>query len=224
MTKTEKNVYSLVLLDDVVDAVDHLAYERGTSRSNTINRILAEYLSCPLPENRIHTIFDDMEQAFSSLSNFQVNPSPGETMLSIRSALRYRYNPSIRYALELFQQCEEEIGELRVSLRSQNQSLIQLLTEFFSFWNDMENKWVGPLFPEGRVPAEVEPGRYTRRLRMPPEQEEQDCGKIADAIFDYITEFDSALKKYFADADAGQEPRRELEQEYRDFLNRTIVL
>lgn len=219
-----KNVYSLVLLDDVVDAVDRLAYERGTSRSSLINRILAEYLSCPLPETRIHNIFDSMEQAFSGLSNFQVNPLAGDTMLSIRSALRYRYNPSIRYALELFRQEEEDIGELRVSLRTQNRVLIQLLTEFFSFWDGMENRWISLLFPEGRVPAAVEPGRYSRRLRMPKESEELDCDKIANAIFDYITEFDSALKKYFAGADEDEELRLELEQEYRAFLQRTIVL
>lgn len=39
-----KSVYSVVLMDDVVDAVDRLAYEAGTNRSNMINRILAEYV------------------------------------------------------------------------------------------------------------------------------------------------------------------------------------
>ena len=34
-----KSVYSVVLMDDVVDAVDRLAYEAGTNRSNMINRI-----------------------------------------------------------------------------------------------------------------------------------------------------------------------------------------
>ena len=37
-----KTVYSLVLSDDVVEAVDRMAYARGTSRSNLINQILAE--------------------------------------------------------------------------------------------------------------------------------------------------------------------------------------
>ena len=38
----KKAVYSLVLSEDVVDAVDRMAYSRGTSRSNLINQILAE--------------------------------------------------------------------------------------------------------------------------------------------------------------------------------------
>ena len=39
-----KSVYSVVLMDDVVDAVDRLAYEAVTNRSNLITRFLAEYL------------------------------------------------------------------------------------------------------------------------------------------------------------------------------------
>ena len=36
-----KSVYSVVLMDDVVYAVDLLAYEAGTNRSNMIKLILA---------------------------------------------------------------------------------------------------------------------------------------------------------------------------------------
>lgn len=48
-----KSVYSLVLMDDIVAAVDRLAYQQGTSRSNMVNRILAEYVQMDTPENRI---------------------------------------------------------------------------------------------------------------------------------------------------------------------------
>ena len=41
----KKSVYSLVLMDDVVDAIDKLAYSMNTSRSNLINQILAEKVS-----------------------------------------------------------------------------------------------------------------------------------------------------------------------------------
>ena len=38
----KKSVYSIVLADDVVEAIDEMAYSLGTSRSNLINQILAE--------------------------------------------------------------------------------------------------------------------------------------------------------------------------------------
>ena len=52
-----KSVYSLVLMDNVVGEVDKLAYEMGTSRSNLINQILAEYVRYTTPEMRMHAIF-----------------------------------------------------------------------------------------------------------------------------------------------------------------------
>ena len=39
-TNVSKSVYSLVLSDDVVAAVDRAAYGLGTSRSNLINQLL----------------------------------------------------------------------------------------------------------------------------------------------------------------------------------------
>ena len=36
----KKSVYSLVLMDDVVNAIDDMAYQMNTSRSNLINQIL----------------------------------------------------------------------------------------------------------------------------------------------------------------------------------------
>ena len=49
----KKNVYSLVLSEDVVHEIDKLAYQRGTNRSNMVNQILAEYASLITPEKRM---------------------------------------------------------------------------------------------------------------------------------------------------------------------------
>ena len=49
----KKNVYSLVLSEDVVHEIDKMAYRQGTNRSNLVNQILAEYASLITPERRI---------------------------------------------------------------------------------------------------------------------------------------------------------------------------
>lgn len=54
----KKSVYSLVLMDDVVNAIDDMAYQMNTSRSNLINQILAEHVSYITPEMRMKDIFD----------------------------------------------------------------------------------------------------------------------------------------------------------------------
>ena len=51
-----RSVYSLVLSDDVVEAVDRLAYQQNTSRSALINQILAEAVSFVTPEMRMREI------------------------------------------------------------------------------------------------------------------------------------------------------------------------
>lgn len=97
-----KSVYSLVLMDDIVAAVDRLAYQEGTSRSNMVNRILAEYVQMDTPENRIRTIFDAVNAVLGTQSVLQPMMATGDAVVAMRSALQYKYNPSVRYVVELY--------------------------------------------------------------------------------------------------------------------------
>ena len=56
MIQMGKSVYSLVLMDEVVDAIDQMAYRNNTSRSNLINQILAEHVSLATPEKRMKDV------------------------------------------------------------------------------------------------------------------------------------------------------------------------
>jgi len=162
-----RSVYSLVLIDEIVEAVDKLAYEKNTSRSNLINQILAKYFCFNTPEMRMREIFENVEQSMCNIDCFQIQFQPSSTMISIRSALRYRYKPTIRYMLELYRLCEPAMGELRVTMRTQNSTLIDILTSFFEFWSTLENKYIGSLFPDGNVFCSVEPGKYLRQFILP---------------------------------------------------------
>ena len=50
MVKTDKSIYSLVLSDSVVEAVDIMARGAGLSRSAMINQLLAERVAYITPE------------------------------------------------------------------------------------------------------------------------------------------------------------------------------
>lgn len=224
MITMDRNVYSLVLIDHVVDAVDKMAYEKNTSRSNLINQILAEYLSCPTPEMRIKDIFDSVEQLMAGINCFQVQFQPSDTMISIRSALKYRYKPTIRYVLELYRVCEPTVGELRVSMRTQSQPLIEILTEYFDFWAGLENKYIGSLFPGGQVSCRIELGRYVRQFLPPSDEAQRTNETVANAISEYIRMFDASLKQYFAELDNLEETALELENEYLDFIKNGVMI
>ena len=148
-----KSVYSLVLMDDVVEQIDRVAYEMNTSRSNMVNQILAEYVSYMTPEKRMREIFSAVEQQLTGGSTFQVLLQPSDSMFSLRSALSYKYNPTIRYSVELYRNMKPLLGELRVSLRSQNSTLLLYLLQFFKLWERIETSYLG------QVECTVEDGR-----------------------------------------------------------------
>lgn len=203
--KMKKSVYSLVLMDDIVEAVDRVAYSQNTSRSNLINQILAEYLSLMTPEKRMRQVFDQMEQLFDGGGCFQIQTQPSDAMLSVRSALSFKYKPTIRYAVELYRTLKEKegtavIGELRVSLRTQNQQLIDTVTGFFRLWQSLERRQVGRQFTGGKPPSSLdgEQGRYIRWLKLPQNRPELTGEDLGQAIAGYIQMLDQVLKVYFA--------------------------
>ena len=98
----QKSVYSIVLSDDVVAQIDRLAYRHNTNRSNMINQILAEYVSYVTPEKRMQDTFRRMESILQAADTFQVLMQPTDSTLTLRSAIAYKYNPSVRYAVELY--------------------------------------------------------------------------------------------------------------------------
>ena len=97
----KKSVYSLVLMDEVVEAIDRMAYTRNTSRSNLINQILAEHVSYVTPEMRMRDIFSCLEQILSE-ECYQIQSQASDSMFSIRSPIRYKYRPTVRYSVELY--------------------------------------------------------------------------------------------------------------------------
>ncbi len=188
-----RNIYSLLLMDDVVQAVDRLAYAKNTSRSNMINQILAEYLSVKTPEQRTHDIFQRIQMLMDRQSAFQIQLQASDAMLSMRTALAYKYRPTVRYSVELFRSDPRVLGELRVLARTQSAALLQLLDSFFRLWEGLENSHLSHLYPDGS-PCRIENGRYCRALFWP----DAACTneQLGEAISAYIQRFDHSLKAF----------------------------
>ena len=111
---------------------------------------------------------------------------PSDTMLSLRSALAYKYNPTVKYNVELYRGERAEIGELRVSLRTQNAGLILYMTEFYRLWAKIEAAY------RGEIPCAAIDGKYSRKLIVHNRGgiSEFDLGHVISA---YIDAFDRAL-------------------------------
>ncbi len=190
---TEKSIYSLVLSDDVVEAVDRLAGRAGLSRSAMVDQLLAERVSCVTPEMRLKSITDAIRGAVGE--GFFLTEQPSAATIACKTALKYRYKPTLRYSVELFGAGSKRAGELRISVRTQNNELYSHLSGFFTCWTRLEQKYIAGKISQDIIFA-IEPGRFTRTLNMP-------AGGIPDealgqAVADYMAMLDEAMKRYFA--------------------------
>ena len=207
----EKAVYSLVLSEDVIAKVDKLAYSMGTSRSNLVNQILAEYVSYETPEKRMHEVLEYAEQLLDGRESFQVLRSQSAAMLSARSALAFKYNPTVRYSVELYRGGFPVFGELRVSLRTQNNTLLLYMTQFYKLWMKIESMYLRD------CEYSVEGGRFCRKLRLREERVSGEIGNktLGELISAYISAFDSALKAFFYNIDSPEKAVEETERAYK---------
>lgn len=195
-----KSVYSIVLQDEVVRAVDALAYRQGVSRSALMNRLLAQAVHFTTPEERMRGIFGALQRALEPLPEFQLLDTASEAMCRMTSALRYKYNPVVRYGVELYRDADGAQGELKVSLRSQSAGLLQQMNDFFVLWRTMENQTLRCHYPGG-VPFEIEVGRCRRTFAFSQQAERLADDELGGYIAAYIRVFDGAMKQYFSYAE-----------------------
>ena len=203
----KKSVYSLVLSDDVIAAVDRAAYQNGLSRSAMINRILAQAVSYTTPEQRMGEIFSQVERLLNG-EVFQSLTQPSDSMMSLRSALAYKYNPNVRYSVELYPDRPGE-GELRVSLRSQSSALILYLGQFFRLWAKIEQAYVGG------ADCVIQDGKYARRLKLPARLSDREQGA---GLAGYIRAMEQGLRAFFHSLDDPRQAAASVEQAYQNYL------
>lgn len=203
----KKSVYSLVLSDDVIAAVDRAAYQNGLSRSAMINRLLAQAVSYTTPEQRMSEIFSQVERLLNG-EVFQSLSQPSDSMMSLRSALAYKYNPNVRYSVELYPDRPGE-GELRVSLRSQSSALILYLGQFFRLWAKIEQAYVGG------ADCVIQDGKYARRLKLPARVSDREQGAV---LAGYIRAMEQGLRAFFHSLDDPRQAAAAVEQAYQNYL------
>lgn len=188
----KKSVYSLVLMDEVIRAVDKQAYLLGTSRSNLINQILARELSCITPEMRMKDIFSSISERLDT--DFCLLQQRSDSLMTLKTALEYKYRPTVNYKVELLRSPDKYLGTLRVQIRTQNASLISLFNSFFLGRIAMERDALRQ-FGCSDYSFELSAGCFTRKLLNSKTIPDDTLG---EAIYSYIRTLDSDIKVYFS--------------------------
>lgn len=213
----KKNVYSIVLMDNIIKAVDEEAYRIGTSRSNLINQILAEHLSCITPEMRMREIFSSLTSMINA--DFQIQQQRSDSFMTLRTALEYKYRPTINYKVELARSPDRYLGTLRVHIRTQSSSLINLFNNFFVYWINLETEMLNRLGC-GDYFCDLSSGCFMRQLFNCEKLSEEEIG---ETIYSYITILDKAVKLYFSAPQTFSAAAPEIEREYARQLQHTII-
>lgn len=190
-----KSVYSVVLQDEVVQALDDMAFQQGISRSALMNQILADAVSMVTTEQRMQHIFEALQQVLAPFPQFQLLDSASNSMCRVASALRYKYNPVVKYAVEFYPSQGGNQGVFRALVRSQSRDLLTRMHGFFTLWNALENETLQEAYPQG-VACVIEVGKFHREFTFP-KSTRLSSEQIGDSIAAYIRMFDGAMKTYF---------------------------
>lgn len=189
-----KSMYSLILIDEVVRAVDKLAHQKGTNRSNLINQILAEHLSLKTPEKRVGEIFVYVENALND-ERLQVSQKSGGTLV-IKGAVSFKYNPTIRYAIDMQSIQRGYSGSMRVSTRTQSRALLTRLNMFFELWTQIEHTSAKDA-KRATPKYEMDDGRFTRKFVAEHRGEGIDHAVLGGELANYVDLFDKAMNIFF---------------------------
>ena len=209
----KKSVYSLVLMDDVIKAVDRQAYLLGTNRSNLINQILAEHLSCVTPEMKMREIFDTVENIFGSSFLIQKN---SDSLMTIKTVLEYKYRPTVSYRVELFRVPENFLGNIKVRTRTKNKDLSVMLEDFFGIRNAVEKKCLSEIGVHSEGWKAVPEG-FSRKIINSADTGDFTAG---EAIVEYLNHLDRYMKIFLS---GDIKSFSDMERTYSDMLKKFVI-
>lgn len=184
-----KSLYSLILNDEVVNMVDKMARINGYSRSLMVEKILADAVRYETPEIRANNVFEEIERIISSTETLRYLSKTSQYMASIKSALDYRYNPQIRYNVELFRD-SDYLGQLKVNLRTQNPILVNLISDFYTFYAYLEKTYYN-----NEAKHFYDGVKFTRIFNFP--KINMTSKELAEHLTVYVKDFDDLLNIYF---------------------------
>lgn len=214
-----KSVYSLVLMDEVIAEIDKEAGRLGMSRSNLINRILAERMSFVTPQHRIESAFSELSKIIGAMKYLSISDS-GDSIISVRSPIAYKYNPTVRYSFSVRDMQGNPFGEIKASFRTQNADFIYYVNVFFKMWHSLENSLLKGVF-SGGIEAAVLQGKYIRKLKLPKNIRAAEAETVGRVVAEYIKLLDFSIKTYFENLSKSEAViLTEIKSKYIEFIEK----
>lgn len=185
-----------MLNNEIIAEIDRLAEIESTNRSNLINSILANYTNLTTPEQKINSIYENIENFFNKFSNFESLLEPNDSSLSIKASLTYKYKPTVKYDIQIYKSfLNDTIGELRIMFRTQYRPLLETLYSFFEIFTAIEKKYLETYFPDRYYGYKFDNTKFTRYFMSNTHNLNND-ENLASLIGQYVKCIDTILNKY----------------------------
>ena len=109
-----------------------------------------------------------------------------------------------------------------MSFRTQNTRLIGELTEFFTCWSALEQKYIAASLNRNIVYT-IENGRFSRTFSMPSERITDE--ELGMAVADYMAMFDGVMKRFFGELPDMEAAAAAAEEGYSaDIIRQAVII
>lgn len=194
-----RSLYSLILSDAVVEAIDREAYRQQCNRSRLIERILAEYTGVETREAQVREIMDEIARLLSAQKHIQVLPNRETQSLIYQAPIRFKYNPTLRYRLEWQETNGGHQAILKILSRTTSRPLMDALETFFLNMNRWEADYAPFMQGKNRLYRNEGKGtiQFVKILYVGPLAYEE----VSRLISQYLQVLNATIEAYFSSDD-----------------------
>ncbi len=212
-----RSMYSLILSDRVVEAIDREAYRQQCNRSRMIERILAEYMGVETKEAQVRDMMEEIARLLSAHERIQVLPNREARSLVYQAPVRFKYNPTLRYRLEWQEVNGLHRAVLKIVSRTTSRPLADALEAFFLNMNQWERSYAP--FVQGKNRLYRNEGKGTIQFVKTLYTGSLAYEEMTQLLSSYLTMLNEAIEGYFSpagEAKAREVVRRWGEQEGKE--------
>lgn len=194
-----KQIYSLVLSEQVVEKVDREALVRGISRSQIINDLLCQSFGVWTPDLKMNRVMDLMTEAFRGLDTMQMVSATHGNTLQLRTSVSYKYKPKLKYVIEMSGKNHPLLANLKIYSRTTSEPFLQCLVMFFGYISDFEES-IAPQIGLRQVLSTgyaYEDNKFVKRFECDWTTTDVPAEAIAAYLISYVQFLDEALKMFF---------------------------
>lgn len=194
-----RSMYSLILSDAVVEAVDREAYRQQCNRSRMIERILAEYMGVETKEAQVRDMMEEIAKLLSAHERIQVLPNRETRSLVYQAPVRFKYNPTLRYRLEWQEVNGMHRAVLKIVSRTTSRPLADALETFFVHMNRWEKQYAPFVQGENRLYRNIGKGtiQFVKTLYIG----SLGSDEMSQLLSRYLAMLNETMEQYFSSDD-----------------------